>query len=306
MQINFLEESVRNVHVVPVLKAREPVLTLQISQLTAAININLKANNQMTREEKRLARIDRYRNLASNARKESNYFFQKSSQMADAIPFGQPIHVGHYSEKADRNYRNKIHNTMGKSVEVDKKADYYERKAEAAENNNAIYLEDEDSILKLEAKIEVLTQRQEMMKSANKIIRSNKLTDIEKVDKLKSLDIGERNAIALIAPDKFGRVGFESWQLSNNNAVIRNTKQRLEKAIALKAAESKESEINGIRIVENTEENRLQLFFPGKPDDDVRSKLKHNGFRWSPSNECWQSYLNRYQIDRAKSIIDQI
>lgn len=304
--IDIHKENAVSVPVIPVLKVREPALILQISQLMAAININLKANNQMTREEKRLARIDRYRDLSANARKQSGELFQRSSRMGEAIPFGQPILVGHHSERWDRNYRNKIHNTMGKSVEADKKADYYERKAEAAENNNAIYLEDEDSIQKLEAKVEKLTMLQECMKTANKIIRDKKLAEIVKIDQLKELGFSEKSAIELITPRRGGSLGFETYQLSNNNACLRNAKQRLEKAIKLKTTESKESEINGVRIVENTEENRLQLFFPGKPDDDVRSKLKHNGFRWSPSNECWQSYLNRYQIDRAKSIIDQI
>ena len=60
-----------NVPVIPALMVREPALTLQISQLTAAISINLKTNNQMTREEKRQARIDRYRDLISLDRAKS-------------------------------------------------------------------------------------------------------------------------------------------------------------------------------------------------------------------------------------------
>lgn len=258
----------------------------------------------MTREEKRQVRIERYRDLSANARKQSTELFQRSSKMAEVIPGGQPILVGHHSEKWDRNYRDKIHNTMGRSVEADKKAEYYDRKAEAAENNNAIYLEDEDSIQKLEAKIEKLTQQQEFMKAANKILKNKKLAEIEKIDKLKELGCSEKVAVSCLTPDRCGDMGFPSWQLSNNSAVIRNAKQRLEKAIKLKTSESKEYEINGVRIVENTEENRLQLFFPGKPDEDIRSSLKHNGFRWSPSNGCWQSYLNRYQLDRTKSIIE--
>lgn len=260
----------------------------------------------MTREERKQVRIERYNNLAANARKQSNELFEKSSRMGDAIPFGQPILVGHHSERWDRNYRNKIHNTMGKSVEADKKAEYYEYKAKAAESNNAIYLEDEDSIQKLEAKIEKLIRLQECMKAANKIIRDKKLAEIVKIDKLKELGFSEKSAIELITPRRGGSLGFETYQLSNNNACIRNAKQRLEKALSLKTAESKEFEINGVRIVENTEENRLQLFFSRKPENDVRSKLKHNGFRWSPSNGCWQSYLNRYQLDRAKSIINEM
>ena len=226
--------------------------------------------------------------------------------MAEAIPFGQPIHVGHHSERWDRNYRSKIHNTMGKSVEADKKAEYYDRKAEAAENNNAIYLDDENSIQKLEAKVESLTRQQEMMKSANKIVRNKKLADVEKIDQLKEIGFSERDAVSCMTPDSYGEVGFPSWQLSNNSAVIRNAKQRLEKAIKFKTTENREYEIGDVRIVENYEGNRLQLFFPGKPDEDVRGKLKRNGFRWSPSNGCWQSYLNRSQVDRVKSIVESL
>ena len=258
----------------------------------------------MTREEKRLARIERLRDRAANARIVSTELFQRSSKMADAIPFGQPIHIGHHSERADRNYRNRIHNTMCKSVEADKKAEYYERKAEAAENNSAIYLDDENSVQKLEDKIKRLTRLQENMKAGNKIVRNKKLTDAQKISQLKELGFSENDAVYRLTPNFCGNTGFPSWELSNNSAVIRNAKQRLEKAIKFKTTENCEYEIGDVRVVENYEENRLQLFFPGKPDEDTRGKLKHNGFRWSPLNSCWQSYLNRYQIDRAKSIIE--
>lgn len=260
----------------------------------------------MTREEKRQARIERLKNLAANARRESTELFVKSSKMADVIPFGQPILVGHHSERSDRRYRNKIHETMGKSVKADEKAEYYERKVKAAENNDSIYLDDENSVQKLEAKIERLTLLQENMKAGNKIVKNKKLSDLEKIDKLKKLGFSEKDAAYRITPNFYGGIGFPSSELSNNNAVIRNAKQRLEKAIKFKTTENREYEIGEVRIVENYEENRLQLFFSGKPDDDVRSQLKHNAFRWSPSNRCWQSYLNRSQIDRAKSVIELI
>ena len=83
----------------------------------------------MTREERKQARIERYHYLAENASKESNDLLNKSSRMAEAIPFGQPILIGHHSEQRDRNYRNKIWNTMSKSVKgLQKKQKYYEQK----------------------------------------------------------------------------------------------------------------------------------------------------------------------------------
>jgi hypothetical protein len=52
--------------------------------------------------------------------------------MASIIPFGQPILGGHHSEKRDRNYRDKIHNTYGKAFELQDKVGYYKDKAETA------------------------------------------------------------------------------------------------------------------------------------------------------------------------------
>lgn len=102
----------------------------------------------MNREERQQARTDRYRELADNARKQSEQCYKQSEAMASVIPMGQPVHG-----KADRNYREKIWNKMGQSVKASEKADYYERKAEAAENNNAIYLDDDNAVEKLERKL---------------------------------------------------------------------------------------------------------------------------------------------------------
>lgn len=58
------------------------------------------------------------------------------------------------------------------------------------------------------------------------------------------------------------------------------------------AADKKEADgianANTLKIVNNTALKRVQLFFPDKPSDDVRSDLKAHGWRWSPRNFCWQ------------------
>lgn len=55
--------------------------------------------------------------------------------------------------------------------------------------------------------------------------------------------------------------------------------------------ESTEKEVDGVRIVENTEENRLQLFFDGKPEADTIALLKQHAFKWSPRFKAWQRIL---------------
>ena len=44
------------------------------------------------------------------------------------------------------------------------------------------------------------------------------------------------------------------------------------------------------KMVENTENMRLQLFFEGKPSEEIRALLKSHSFRWSGKNKCWQRY----------------
>lgn len=47
----------------------------------------------------------------------------------------------------------------------------------------------------------------------------------------------------------------------------------------------------GFSVDRNTDINRLQLKFDGKPDEATRSILKSNGFRWSPREGAWQRQL---------------
>ena len=97
---------------------------------------------------------------------------------------------------------------------------------------------------------------------------------------------------------------------SNQTADIRRNKQRLEelekrqqKLEERMAAESNSEGVSNINIgrvdfdggyiYENPELDRIQIIYDGKPERDVIDKLKHNGFRWSPSNKAWQRQLNR-------------
>jgi len=67
-----------------------------------------------------------------------------------------------------------------------------------------------------------------------------------------------------------------------------------------------EKQYGDIKIVNNASENRVQIFFPGKPEDSVRSELKHSGFRWSPSNGCWQAFYNNRSKYCAELIVKKL
>lgn len=238
-----------------------------------------------TYESKRQARIERLQDRAENASKQANALWARGHDMASVIPFGQPIIVGHHSEGKDRNYRNKIQNTFRKASETTDKANYYAEKAKAAENNTAISSDDPEAVVKLRAKIASAEARQEKMKSANKLLKSKKGPDREK---LHELGFDDSHIDQLLKPDFAGRIGFPDYEITGNGANIRRMKQRLEQIEKMRQDEETETVINGVKIVQNVEENRLQMFFDGKPADEIRAALKSHGFRWSPYNGCWQ------------------
>lgn len=241
----------------------------------------------MDRDERKRVRAERYRELSQESAQRAESAYQRSKSMSDAIPMGQPVHGS-----ADRKYREKIWNTMGQSVKHSEKANYWAEKASSVENNNSIYLDDDNAVEKLENKLKELERVQETMKAANKIIRSKKIFEVEKHDKLVELGLTENQVRELFVPNGFGEIGFASCTITNNGANIRRVKQQLEKARTMKSMENKEYSIGDIDVVENYSENRIQLFFDGKPDEAVRNELKRNGFRWSGINGCWQAYIN--------------
>jgi hypothetical protein len=131
-------------------------------------------------QERKDARIARYQELARKKLALRDQLFDDSHKMVENIPFGQPILVGHHSEKRHRRLLDRSWNKMGKGVEAGKTAAYYADKAEAAAKNRAISSDDPEAIDKLREKIEYAEKTQALMKTANKIIKSAKKTEDQK------------------------------------------------------------------------------------------------------------------------------
>lgn len=56
----------------------------------------------------------------------------------------------------------------------------------------------------------------------------------------------------------------------------------------------------GGEIVRNLEADRLQIIFDEKPGEEMRAKLKSNGFRWSPRYGAWQRQLTQNAESAAR------
>ena len=239
--------------------------------------------------EKREAQIAACQTLAEKNAEKSQELYDQAHRMADVIPFGQPILVGHHSEKRDRNYRARIDSTWDKAHDAGERAKHYADKAERLENSTAISSDDPDAIGSLQAKLVKCQAFQERAKNINKIIRK-KTTDDQKVTELIGLNLPESIAREYLKPDYAGRVGVPAYEMTNNNANMKRIKERI--ALIERQRTDKETviEVGDITITDSPTENRVLIEFPGIPEESLRHYLKSCGFRWSPSNRAWQAY----------------
>lgn len=240
-------------------------------------------------QERIESKKERLEARAKKAQAESNARYENAHNLGDALPFGQPILVGHHSECKHRRLIDNIDTNMRKSVEAQKKADYLEAKAESV-GSAGIASDDPEAIQKLKEKLEGLERCQEMMKAINKVIRSKHMTEADKVEYMQQThNLSEKKAKELLEGDFCGRVGFPSYALQNNSATIRTTKQRIEELEKLhnEAPLEDSGEVEGTNWTLFEEDGRIKFAFDGIPSEAVRSLLKSNGFKWSRYAKAW-------------------
>ncbi len=134
-----------------------------------------------------------------------------------------------------------------------------------------ISADDPAAIEKLQKKLDGLERSQLIMKEVNAYYRKH----------------GKLDGCALLVPDQIEKLKasmasswrsdprpFESYQITNNNAEIRRVKARIEQLSKQAQREFSGWEFDGGRVEMNREDNRLQVFFDGKPDADTRAELK--------------------------------
>ncbi len=152
-----------------------------------------------------------------------------------------------------------------------------------------ISADDPQAVQKLEKKLAGLEKSQETMKAVNAYYRKHKTLD--GCPHLSPEGI-ERMKAEMSSSWHYEDKPYPTWALSNNSAEIRRVKDRIKSLSQRKEIGYVGWEFEGGKVEANTQDNRLQIFFDGKPDAEVREELKGNGFRWSPKAGAWQRQLN--------------
>lgn len=159
-------------------------------------------------------------------------------------------------------------------------------------------------------RINYLQEELNSCKAANAFYRKNKTLDgcpgISARDLAWLTRPGVFNAGEHGTPLELYKTPFPSYHLTSIRQKLKKAQERLEEFHKRKANAQESGnglKFDGGEIVRNAELNRLQILFDDIPDEETRTALKQNGFRWSPSNKAWQRQLTDAAERVAKSIL---
>lgn len=261
-------------------------------------------------EAKLEARKERLEARAEAAASRSQQLAAHASRLAEIIPFGQPILVGHHSEGRDRRYRAKISGTFSKACEASREAEELARRA-ASVGTGGISSDDPDALEKLKAKLAEAEAQHAQMVGVNRIIRGN-ATVVDPIPKTVQAIIdcypsfSRKLAEILLKGDFCGRVGYAAYQLTNSKGRIRQIQERIQQLEEKSKLQLVEEQSEHYVYREDPDENRILLKFPGKPNENIRKALKSYGFRWSPTRGAWVTNLTnrgRWSASQIKEML---
>lgn len=238
----------------------------------------------MTRRERLEAKLDKRREWAEG--REAKY--RERRQAAENTPLppgGEPIKIGHHSEKRHRKAFRDFEGRMRKAMEHADMAQHHEQKAAGLESQleRSIFSDDDDAIEALEAKAQGCDAKAERENAINKAWRKHK---------------GDEAALfaawrALGLPDAMCRNLAEnakqySWTMSKGpcdssyaRAEARRCRERI-KQIKVRQERADEADAAGGVLVEAKPEwqGYCRVTFAEKPEREIINALKAAGFRW--------------------------
>jgi hypothetical protein len=261
------------------------------------------------------ARLERRRDWAESRDRKSDASFNAARSIADNIPLGQPILVGHHSERHARRDAARIDNGMRKGVESMKMAERHRGVAGtlAHQLETTIFSDDPDAIDALKEKIAKLEARRESLKAINAAYRKAKGAPGWSLECMRNEY--ERTAFApgespmekawanLKAQCPWEKKPVPTYELTNLGANIRRLEDRV-KVIEARAEETKQAEAAGGLVIrssfkdldlgpedwDNAEPgDYCTVTFAEKPARKIIDELKGAGYHWCGSH--WSGKL---------------
>lgn len=226
-----------------------------------------------TYEQKQQARKERLQNRATKRREEADRLHEAGHEVLSRIPFGQPILVGHHSEKADRSRRERAFNRIGKSFELRDQAKELDRRA-AAVGTAGISSDDPEAVDKLTQQHSALCAAHAGMVEQNKLARSK----------------------GVEAP-------FPTYALSNSSANIRRIEKRIKDLKKVADMPALEHSGRTWHLYTDKDENRIVVEFTERAPAEVCQVLRRRGFLWARSRTAWVRKITPNALYAAKRLV---
>lgn len=230
----------------------------------------------MTRRERLEAKLAKREEWAGKAEARSEQLITEGMTAFRQMD-GQPILVGHHSEKRHRGAIARADRKLERGSEQYQLAKHHEQKADGLTRqlDRSIFSDDPDAIEQLRTKVVALTRQRDEYKRLNAWWRKHKTMR-------GCPGLGEEEAAKLDAeiPNRYTweRQPVPKWRLSNLGAEIRRAAERITEVERRQARAAQAEQAGG--LVVGGSETWAVVTFADKPARDVLDALKGAGFRW--------------------------
>lgn len=232
----------------------------------------------MTRRERLERKLEKRLEWAGKAETRSTAASNAAHHIASFIPPGQPILVGHHSEKRHRRDLDRIDSNMRKCIDNQDLAEHHTAKADGIEAalDRSIFSDDDNAVEALEQRISEREAERERMKVVNKLYKKADTAG------LAALGLNYESIKAKLAAlgSYFGQAPHMPFELSNLGGRITADKKRLG-YIKLQQSRSRAAEASPTGVtLENCQSGYVRVTFAEKPDRSILNALRTAGFFW--------------------------
>lgn len=255
------------------------------------------------------AKLDRrregLRKAAQKRREQGEALASDGRRALEAIPFGQPILIGHHSERGDRAYRGRAVGKIDRGYALQNEADALEARADSV-GTGGISSDDPEALDRLQKYLEKLQEEQARMKRVNLAHAAYKKNPVS----LETAELTQKEKELVrnfIQPYSWIKHPFAPYQMKNNNANIRRIEKRIELLKKLGTTPAPEP-ISGAgwTLHQDRDENRIVVKFAERQSEDITKILRSWGFLWSPSRTAWVRKITPNALYAAKRLAEAL
>lgn len=248
----------------------------------------------MTRRERIERRAEKRREWAESRSRKAEQRERAAKAISDNIPLGQPILVGHHSEKRHRKELARIQGGFEAAHEHRKMASEHAYKADGIDRqlDASIYSDDPDAVEALEAKAARLEAEADRCKAINKAARLGGPGWVERIDP--PLTDEERAEIISNAKYSTGvsaRQPFPAYHLALLRANARRCRERIKAVRRQQESQAEAEAAPGGIVYQESESGWCSVRFAEYPGRPIVSALKAAFFSYSGGS--WSGPVSR-------------